>query len=364
MINESDPLAGDPLARRLQSLHVHVPPMPAHAALAGRMKVARSASESRATVRAVWRRRGRRFGLIAAFAAASMVLATAAVNADTIARLTQQALSAAGLTSSQVSDLHGTGELAGAKATVNGGYGDDIATVLFVAFDLPCKTGPCDVGLPTTRYNGPIPPGEGLLRPDLATLPYIVDQYGQRYYGSIGGLGVGPYPSFFEPIAGRARSGANLILHVPIQTPTGRSDVVVPISGSLVPHAAKALNPGPAVTRNGVIYQVVKVEYSGSYLEVHTQLTGQLGSVINKYGDAGEEWPGVFLIDSNGHWLIPLTGVGFPTVNEQIQDETRIFAVAKGTYQIVVAANPGDHNSVPGNDWTRLATWTVMTSPA
>jgi hypothetical protein len=362
MINESDPLAGDPLARRLRSIHMHVPRVPAHPALANRGQIARWAPGPRAAAPVFWRKGRHRAGLIAAFAVASMVFATAAVNADTIARLTRQALNAAGLTSGQVSDMHGMGEMAGATATVNGGYGDDIATVLFVAFELPCKSGPCDVGIPSTTYTGPIPPNEGLLRPDPATLPYLVDQYGQHYYGSIGGLGVGAYPSFFEPLTGRARSGANLTLHVPIQSPKGRTEVVVPIGGTLVPHAAKALNPGPGITRTGVNYQVVKVEYSGSYLEVHTRLTGHLDSVITKYGVAGQGWPGVFLIDSRGDWVIPVTASGFPTLTDQIQDETRIFAVSKGTYRIVVAAAPSDQNAVPGSNWTSLAEWTVRTS--
>ena len=362
MINESDPFAGDPLARRLQSLRMHVPPMPAHPAMADRGQVTRWAAGPRAAAPLSWRKGRLRAGLIAALAVASMVVATAAVNADTIARLTKQALNAAGLTSGQVSDLHGMGEMAGATAIVNGGYGDDVATVLFVAFELPCKTGPCEVGFPSTTYTRPIPPNEGLRRPDPATLPYLVDQYGQHYYGSIGGLGVGAYPSFFEPLTGRARSGANLTLHVPIQSPKGRTEVVVPIGGTLIPHAAKVLNPGPGISRTGVNYQVVKVEYSGSYLEVHTRLTGHLDSVITKYGDAGQGWPGVFLIDSHGNWLIPVTGSGFPTLTAQIQDETRIFAVGRGTYRIVVAAAPSDQNAVPGSNWTSLAEWAVTTS--
>lgn len=362
MINESDPLTGDPLARRLQSMRIHIPPMPARHSMADRGKVARWAPRPRATAPVFWRKGRHRVGLIAAFAVASMVFATAAVNADTIARLTRQALNAAGLTSNQVSDLHGMGEMAGATATVNGGYGDDIATVLFVAFELPCKTGRCDVGFPSTTYTGPIPPNEGLLRPDPATLPYLVDQYGRHYYGSIGGLGVGAFPSFFEPLTGRARSGANLTLHVPIQSPMGRTEVVVQIGGTLVPHAAKALNPGSGITRTDVTYQVVQVEYSGNYLEVHTRLTGHLDSVITKYGGAGQGWPGVFLIDSRGNWVTPVTGSGFPTLTDQIQDETRIFAVRRGTYRIVVAASPRDQNAVPGTNWTSLAEWTVSTS--
>jgi len=362
MINQSDPLAGDPLARRLQSIRIHVPPMPAHRSMADRGQVARWAPGPRAAAPVFWRNGRHRVGFIAAFVVASMVFATAAVNADTIARLTRQALNAAGLTSDQVSDLHGMGETAGATATVNGGYGDDIATVLFVAFELPCKTGPCDVGFPSTTYTGPIPSNEGLLRPDPATLPYLVDQYGQHYFGSIGGLGVGAFPSFFEPLTGRARSGANLTLHVPIQSLKGRTQVVVPIGGTLVPQASKALNPGPGITRSGVNYQVVQVEYSGNYLEVHTRLAGHLESVITNYGGAGRGWPGVFLIDSRGNWVTPVTGSGFPTLTDQIQDETRIFAVRRGTYRIVVAAPPSDQNAVPGSNWISLAEWTVRTS--
>jgi hypothetical protein len=351
MINESDPLAGDPIARRLQSLQIHVPPMPA-----------RSAPAPRAKLLAIWRTRGRRTGLVAGLLVASMMFATAAANADTIARLTQQALNAAGLRSSQVVALNGTGQAAGATATVSGGYGDNIATVLFIDFKFACKTGPCDVGFPSTTYPGPIPPDEGLLRPDPATLPYLLDQYGQRYYGAVAGIGVGAYPSFFDPLAGRARAGARLTLYVPIQTSTGRTEVVVPITGTLIPHAARVLNAGPAITTNGVTYEVAQAEYSGSYLELHTKVRGQLDSVITKYGTSGSGWPGVFIVDSKGRWLIPVTNVGFPTVNRQVQDETRIFAVGAGTYHIVVAQSPADHNAVPGSSWTTLASWTVKIS--
>jgi hypothetical protein len=73
----------------------------------------------------------------------------------------------------------------------------------------------------------------------------------------------------------------------------------------------------------------------------------------------GQSWPGVFLIDPSGHWDVPLASLR-PTVTDKVQDETRIFSVAKpGTYRVVVAQS-GDQNAVPGPSWKVLAEWTVQ----
>jgi hypothetical protein len=76
---------------------------------------------------------------------------------------------------------------------------------------------------------------------------------------------------------------------------------------------------------------------------------------------SGKTWPGVFLVDPSGKWEIPLATNGDkPTVNEQVQDEIRIFSTVKpGTYHVVVATE-GAHNSAPGPSWKILADWTIV----
>jgi hypothetical protein len=357
MTNNYDPLSDNQLARRLHSLQINVPPFGREGRLRAQGDVAR-----RQVQHTGWTRLGRPGGLLLGAALAGMLLVTAAAYPDTIATLTQGALNAAGLSSGQLSSLHGEGEQAGARAVVNGGYGDDISTVLFIAFDLPCKVGPCGTTFPSTTYGGQRPIHEGLLAPDPASQPYLADQYGERYTGTIGGIGVGAYPSFFEPIRGRAGSGARLTLHVPLATRAGRTELVAPISGTLAPRRGTDLNVGPAVTRGGVTYEVAQVAYSGSYLEVHTRLTGQIQSIVTQYPDGGQGYAGVFLVDQAGRWSIPVSGIGFATINNTLQDETRIFAASKGTYRIVVAASK-DNNATPGGPgWATLAEWTVRTT--
>jgi hypothetical protein len=158
-----------------------------------------------------------------------------------------------------------------------------------------------------------------------------------------------------------------LTLHVPIWTQSGRSpgEVLVPVSGTLSPGSAHELQTPAAVvdSRKGVTYSVTGLVASGSYLEVHTRLTGNLNSVITHSSSdnmSGETWPGVFLVDPSGKWSIPLAGGSpRPTVNTAVQDETRIFAISgPGTYHLVVATSD-NRNSVPGPAWTTLAEWTV-----
>jgi hypothetical protein len=266
-----------------------------------------------------------------------------------LAGLTQNVLEAAGLQTAQIQPLSGSGETASVKVSVDGGYADSVSTVLFVSIALPCTSGPCSSGT------------------DQA--PYLTDQFGTRYDTTGGvGIGVGYYPIFFDPLSAAAGSeGARLTLHVPISTQSGRStgEVLVPVSGTLSPGSAHELQTPAAVvdSRKGVTYSVAGLVASGSYLEVHTRLTGNLNSVITHSSSdnmSGETWPGVFLVDPSGKWSIPLAGGSpRPTVNTAVQDETRIFAISgPGTYHLVVATSD-NRNSVPGPAWTTLAEWTV-----
>lgn len=339
MIDQSDPLANDQLALRLREMTIATPPMPRLAPIGGH-SVRRPAVRRRGWLPPV-------AGVAAALALALSV--TALAYPGGLAALTQNALQAAGLKSSQVQPLAGSGETAGVKVSVNGGYADSVSTVLFVSIDLPCTSRPCGSGT--------------------APAPHLTDQFGTRYDTTGGwGIGVGYYPIFFDPLSGGVGSeGARLTLHVPISTQSGRSagEVLVPVSGTLSPGSAHELRTPAAVVDSGkgVTYAVTGLVASGSYLEVHTRLTGNLNSVITHSNSSimsGETWPGVFLVDPSGKWSIPLAGGNpRPTVNASVQDETRIFAISgPGIYHLVVATSD-NRNSVPGPAWTTLAEWTV-----
>lgn len=332
MIDREDSLSADPLAQRLEHLKLTIPPAP-------RLVVLPTAPR-----RGLFR--NWRGGLTATVAVALMaVTLTAFVYPGGLMALTQDALRAAGLSSRQVVPLIGSGATANLTVSVSGAYADQVSTVLFVAVDLACQQGPsCNIGG-----------------------PYLTDQFGTRYDITGGeGIGVGAYPMFFQPLSGAAASGAHLTLHVP----QANHELTIPLSGTLSANKARDLTPPSSIVDNDkkVTYQITSLLYSGPYLEVHSRLSGELQNVIVYYGprsqiSSGESWPGVFLVDPSGKWQIPLTmGGNPPNVNEQVQDETRIFSIAKpGTYRVVVATTNA-RNSAPDSSWTVLAEWTVVVS--
>jgi hypothetical protein len=332
MIDQEDALSADPLAQRLEHLDLTIPPVPPLAVLP---------TLPRRRLLRRWRS-----GLMATAAVALIALTvTAFVYPGGLVGLTQDALQAAGLSGSQVVPLTGSGANANLKVSVSGVYADQVSTVLFVEVDETCQPGPgCGIGG-----------------------PYLTDQFGTRYDITGGeGIGVGAYPMFFQPLSGPAASGARLTLHVP----QGSNELRIPLSGTWTAKKAHDLTPPTSIVDNNkkVTYQITSLLYSGTYLEVHSHLSGELQNVIVYYGPRGQEssgksWPGVFLVDPSGKWQIPLaTGGNPPNVNDQVQDETRIFSIAKpGIYRIVVATT-NDRNSTPASSWTVLAEWTVVVS--
>jgi hypothetical protein len=223
---------------------------------------------------------------------------------------------------------------------VSGGYADELTTVVFASIQ-DCSGPPrCGIGA-----------------------PYLTDQFGQTY-AVIGGegIGVGAYPIFFEPLRGAAATqGAHLTFHLP--TGSG-AEMVAGLSGALTTdHAATLTSPVPETdSTRGVTYAIVSLSHSAAYLAVHTRISGALDSVISRLGN-GQTWPGVYLVDSGGHFLLPLAnGARSQTlVNHEIQDETRIFPASSGTYRLVVMQYPKSNTTPPGAaGWTTLASWTVV----
>lgn len=330
MIDKEDSLSTDPLAQRLEQLKLTIPSAPRLAVLPTLPRRPQ-----------LWTWRG---GLTATAAVTLMALTiTAFAYPGGLVALTQDALHAAGLSSRQVVPLTGSGARANLKVSVSGGYADQVSTVLFVTVELTCEQGlGCGIGG-----------------------PYMTDQFGTRYDIAGGqGIGVGAYPMFFQPLSGTAASGARLTLHVP----QANNELTIPLSGTLRANKARDLTPPISIVDNNrkVTYQITSLLYSGTYLEVHSRLSGELQNVIVHYGPAGqilsgESWPGVFLVDPSGMWQIPLAmGGNRPNVNDEVQDETRIFSIAKpGTYRIVVATT-NDRNSAPDSSWMVLAEWTVV----
>ena len=112
---------------------------------------------------------------------------------------------------------------------------------------------------------------------------------------------------------------------------------------------------------------VTGLVYSGSYLEVSTsERTPSQNVIVQSHPSgqlvSGQSWPGVFLVDRSGKWEIPVAKGARSTVNDQIQDETRIFSIGRpGTYHMVVA-NEGPGNAAPGPSSKILADWIVVVS--
>jgi hypothetical protein len=326
MIEHLDPLASDPLAQRLEQMELAIPRTPHLAVLA-------SSPRRRSSLRA-----RRRASLAVGAAAVAVLTVTAAVYPGGLVGLTQDALKAAGLSRTQVAPLTGSAANAYLKVSVAGGYSDQVNTVLFVSVEETCSP-----PAPSCGIGG----------------PYLTDQ-------------------FFQPLVGAAIRGAHLTLHFP----NGNDELLVSIAGTLAPGRAHELALPVSIvdSKTEVTFEVEHLLYSGTYLEVHTRLSGQLQNVIVQYPASGtpsgcpvasatatcqmlhgQSWPGVFLIDPSGHWDVPLASLR-PTVNDRVQDETRIFSVAKpGTYRVVVATS-GEQNAVPGPSWNVLAEWTVQVS--
>jgi hypothetical protein len=332
MIEHLDPLASDPLAQRLDQMELAIPRTP-------HLAVLTSSPRRRSSLRA-----RRAASLALGVAAVAVLTVTAAVYPGGLVGLTQDALKAAGLSSGQVAPLTGSAANAYIKVSVAGGYSDQVNTVLFVSIEETCSP-----PAPSCGIGG----------------PYLTDQFGSRYEIIGGeGIGVGAYPIFFQPLVGAAIRGAHLTLHFP----NGNDVLLVPMAGTLVPGRAHdlALPASIVDSKTEVTFEVERLLYSGTYLEVHTRLSGQLQNVITQYSASGQmlhgqSWPGVFLIDPSGNWEVPLASLR-PTVTDRVQDETRIFSVGKpGTYRVVVATS-GEQNAVPGPSWNVLAEWMVQVS--
>lgn len=342
MIEHLDPLGVDPLAQRLDRLAVKVPPAPDFRTDAPLSHDPRRLSPTR------WQRTAVALGvgLLAA------LTVTAAGYPGGILGLSRAALSAAGLSRHDVIALSGSATGEGLQVSVDGGYADQISTVLFVNIKQTCQPEHCAIGA-----------------------PYLTDQFGDRYQITGGeGIGVGPYPTFFQPLSPAAANGATLTLHIPVN----ERGLTIPLSGQLNLRAAQNLALPPSIVDSArhVRYEVTGLDDSHNYLEVHTRLTGQLSNVIvhfRSHGQvvtgketivhplSGESWPGVFLVAPDGSWLTPvaLNGGSPGSVNTHLQDETRVFAVHhRGIYRLVVA-NSSDPNSSPGPGWSVLAEWTV-----
>jgi hypothetical protein len=343
-----DPLAGDPLAERLTRLALDIPPVP-------RLLPAPAGPLRRPAAR---RRRTRRSLLLAGLALAVCL----GLTAEAFPSIPYQALEAAGLSTRQVVAVDGQAYDGPTRIVVSGAYADPVVTTVFAEVD------------------GWVQPG-GRSVDDVPI--YLTDQFGQRYR-IIGGLGVGvgAYPIFFEPLRGPAAGGgAELTLHLryissrnwryvlrpnsvqPMAVASSNaqaSDLTVRLSGALKPASARSLPvPAPVVGPGNVTLQVVALRSTGAYREVHTRLSGDLTKVLRHPGGSGKEWPGVFLVDSSGRYLIPVLVEAVEPIGDQVQDETRVFAAPPGTYRVVIA-HPSPRDKRPGSPGTVvLAEWTV-----
>src|ERR1700682_1249382 len=163
MIEQLDPLVSDPLAQRLDHLAIVVPPAPQLA------ETAATSRRRRPRILQGWRTRA----LAAGAAAALLVTVTAATYPGGLAALTRDALQAAGLSRNQVVAISGSGSSGSLKVSVNGGYADQVSTVLFASIDQTCLAPDAGCGV-----GG----------------PFLTDQFGARYDVTGGeGIGVGAY---------------------------------------------------------------------------------------------------------------------------------------------------------------------------
>lgn len=315
----------DPLEVRLSELKIATPEFRERASASRKAPVF-----SRAKIR-------RRGGMLLALAL--LVLGVAA----TYPAIGQDALTWIGLAPSQIKPLTGSGTYHTVHIEVNGGYADQIVTVVFASF---------------TNNAGCQYPG-----------PYLTDQFGETYPMEGGwGLGVGLAPTVFDPLRGEAaRTGASLVLHCQIPvSPAINHDVQVKIAGKLTPAAAKALPTPPAHVVDETTFQIADIAWSGTYLEVHTKLSGKLiDALLAKSeqmtppangGLSGVTFPGVFLVEPSGKTQIPITLMNDYVFwdrlkRDHVQEETRLFRVTDpGVYKVVVGEDPKG---------PFLTTWTV-----
>ncbi|HEV1996955.1 MAG TPA: hypothetical protein VGR61_02350 [Candidatus Dormibacteraeota bacterium] len=351
-IKIGDPLASNPLARRLDGLAIAVPPFPG---------IVRAAAVRIPTARG---RAVRRTGLAAAAAFGAILATTAAAFPNVVSTIGQDMLRLAGLSSSQVSPAQGEAHHGTSSLSIAGAYSDGVNTVVFATVRLN--------GVPCERASA-ADVAAGRCGDTTETGPYLTDQFGQRYETTGGeGVDVGPYAIFFEPVRGRAvTERARLTIHVPVTRYVDVAhrdafDLAVALSGALSPTAVKTLPAQPPVVdaARGVTYQLVRVQSSGTYLEVHTHLSGTLSNVATRLpsgGNGGVASPGVFLVDAAGAYEIPIaSGSGRAIEDAHTQDETRVFALrGPGSYRVVVnqTSNPGA--LPPGPNSVTLAQWTV-----
>jgi hypothetical protein len=317
----------DPLATRLSQIQIATPTF--------RSEKATVKPTAQVFVQTTRQRRGSRARAMLAFAL--LVLGVAA----TYSTIGEEALRWVGLRASQVEPLTGTARFGNSRLTVAGGYADGTNTVLFIGFE------------------------------NIDCTPFLTDQFGSRYDVEGGvGIGVGPYPAIFDPLRGQAATqGAVITVHCPI---AGR-EVTIRLSGTLSPHSTHSLELPAAQVVDGTTYQIVGLRWSGTYLEVHTRMSGKLidqliaeaaallphpgqppspGGVIS----SGVTFPGVFLIAGSGSAEIPVAVMNGRDVQSELDahhalDEVRIFrADHAGSYRIVV--NRDQPDAPPIASWT------------
>ena len=319
-------LETDPLAQRLSRLEIATPKF--------RTAAAPAPSKPPVFVAAARQRRNSRGGMVLALAL--LLIGVAA----TYPAIGQEAMRWAGLLPEQVQPLTGSAQYAEGRLTVAGGYADGINTVLFIGFE------------------------------NIDCTPFLTDQFGARYDVEGGvGMGVGPFPAIFDPLRGQAATqGAVVTVHCPI----GSNDVSVRLTGSLTPHSTHALELPSAEVVNETTYQIVGLRWSGTYLEVHTRITGRLIDDLIAQAEAikprpgqplpsptivGVTFPGVFLISGSGSAEIPVAVTNAREVNGELDahhalDEIRVFrADHAGRYRVVVTRNNPSERPI--------ASWTV-----
>jgi hypothetical protein len=194
--------------------------------------------------------------------------------------------------------------------------------------------------------------------------PFLTDQFGERYDIEGGlGVGVGPFPAIFDPLRGQASTqGASITLRC-----LGLSGLAIRLTGTLKPHSAHELGLPAASVVDETTYQVVGLRWSGTYLEVHTKMTGKLIDELIARSDAiaknpppgggGVTFPGVFVITPSGEAEIPVAVLNSRDIRQGLKsnhvlDEVRVFTASKpGTYRIMV--------NTDGPKGTAIASWTV-----
>ena len=317
-------LESGPLAQRLSRLEIATPEF--------ETAKAPVASKPPVFVAAARQRRNSRGGMVLA-----LVLLVIGV-AATYPAIGQEGLRWAGLLPEQVQPLTGSARYAEGRLSVAGGYADGINTVLFIGFE------------------------------NIDCTPFLTDQFGARYDVEGGvGMGVGPFPAIFDPLRGEAASeGARVTVHCPV----GTHDVTIQLAGTLMPHSTHQLAVPGMLLVDGTTYEVVSLRWSGTYLEVHTRMSGKLIDQLMAEVDAitphpgqplpsptvvGVTFPGVFLIAEGGSAEIPVAVLKTRDVHGELDahrvlDEVRVFrADHAGKYRIVVTR--GEPSGTPTASW-------------